>query len=365
MMHRLQRLLLSPSAVCAAVFLSVVVAGLSMAQNAQIAGADQDIFAVNKALGSGINLGNMLDAPAEGEWGVKFQDEYAQIIRNAGFRHVRLPVRWSAHTSSQAPYWIDPVFMKRVRHVVDTCLKAGLCVVLNVHHFEEIYTTPEQQEARLLAIWKQISTEFRKAPQELLFELLNEPQAELTTANWNRMIPTLLSEVRQLHPDRAIVIGGGRWNSFEELEQLQLPDNDRMLIATFHYYHPFEFTHQGVDFLKVTPPPSGRKFPVDESEVRSIKSHFTIVSQWAAKNKRPVYVGEFGVAQTAAQSDRARWIQTIASEASDRGFSLACWEFCSQFGLWSSETGLWNTDIIRALDSVASKQEAGSLSKDR
>lgn len=364
-MHRLQRLLLNPSAKYAAVFLSVVIAGFCMAQNTRTSGSEQDVFAVNQALGSGINLGNMLDAPVEGEWGVSFQDEYAQIIRKAGFRHVRIPVRWSAHAAGQAPYWIDPAFMKRVRHVVDTCLKAGLHVVLNVHHFEEIYTTPEEQEARLLAIWKQISAEFRTAPNELIFELLNEPQAELTTAKWNRMIPTLLSEVRQLHPNRVIVIGGGRWNSFEELEQLQLPDSDRMLIATFHYYHPFEFTHQGVDFLKETPPPPGRKFPADESEVRSIKSHFTIVSQWAAKNKRPVYVGEFGVAQTAAQSDRVRWIQMIASEASDRGFSVACWEFCSQFGLWSIETGLWNTDIIRALDSVGAKQEAGSPSKDR
>lgn len=309
-----------------------------------------DAFATNRSLGSGINLGNMLEAPSEGDWTVSFHDDYAKIIRDAGLTHVRLPVRWSAHTSSQPPYEIDPVFVKRVRHIVDTCIQAKLSVVLNVHHFEEIYESPVQQQAKLVAIWKQISHEFRDAPDQLLFELLNEPRAQLSTAIWNDMIPGLLAEVRALHPKRGIIIGAGRWNSYEELKNLRLPEDDRMLIATFHYYLPFDFTHQGVEFLE-NAPPSGRPFPKNDREMSEIKSHFAQVSQWSAKNRRPVYLGEFGVTQNAVQTDRTHWVQTVASDASDRGFSMAYWEFCSQFGLWNPETRLWNTDMIRAIAS--------------
>ena len=56
-----------------------------------------NIFAFNRRLGSGINLGNGLDAPHEGEWGVTLQADYFKSIKAAGFSHVRLPVRWETH----------------------------------------------------------------------------------------------------------------------------------------------------------------------------------------------------------------------------------------------------------------------------
>src|SRR5262245_45593506 len=48
-------------------------------------------------LGRGMNLGNALEAPQEGEWGVRLRAEYFSAIKKAGFTTIRLPVRWSAH----------------------------------------------------------------------------------------------------------------------------------------------------------------------------------------------------------------------------------------------------------------------------
>jgi endoglucanase len=42
-----------------------------------------------------------------------------------------------------------------------------------------------------------------------------------------------------------VIVGGGRWNSIDGLQTLVLPEDDRNLIATVHYYTPMEFTHQG------------------------------------------------------------------------------------------------------------------------
>ena len=78
-----------------------------------------DPFKMNQLLGRGVNLGNAFDAPSEGEWGVVIQEEYFQIIKDAGFNSVRLPVRWSAHALSQPPYTINPEFMKRVDWAVN------------------------------------------------------------------------------------------------------------------------------------------------------------------------------------------------------------------------------------------------------
>ena len=59
--------------------------------------AKPDPFKINTLLGRGVNLGNALEAPTEGEWGVVLKEEYFSIIKQAGFNSIRLPVRWSGH----------------------------------------------------------------------------------------------------------------------------------------------------------------------------------------------------------------------------------------------------------------------------
>src|SRR5579871_5795192 len=80
-----------------------------------------DAAAANKALGRGINLGNALEAPKEGGWGLKLEADYFKQIKAAHFDSVRVPVRWSAHAAEAAPYTIDADFFKRVDWVLDQC----------------------------------------------------------------------------------------------------------------------------------------------------------------------------------------------------------------------------------------------------
>lgn len=55
----------------------------------------------SQTLRRGINLGNMLEAPAKGEWGLIVQEEYLDLIKEVGFDFVRLLVRWFEHTKIQ------------------------------------------------------------------------------------------------------------------------------------------------------------------------------------------------------------------------------------------------------------------------
>ena len=59
-----------------------------------------DAFYRNSRIGKGINLGNAFEAPTEGEWGVRLEKAYFDIIAKAGFNSVRIPIRWSAHAKS-------------------------------------------------------------------------------------------------------------------------------------------------------------------------------------------------------------------------------------------------------------------------
>lgn len=203
--------------------------------------------------GRGINFGNALEAPREGEWGLTLVEPYVAEIAEAGFRTVRLPVKWSAHADEAAPYTIDPAFLARVDEVVGWILDHGLGVVVNVHHYDELATEPEAHVERWLGIWRQLAAHFEGAPDALAFELLNEPHGALSDALWNAMVARALAVVRAEHPTRWVVIGPTSWNAIGALPGLAWPDDDR-LVVTVHLYDPFEFTHQGAEWVDPAPP---------------------------------------------------------------------------------------------------------------
>ena len=147
-----------------------------------------DAFAMNRRHARTVSLGNALEAPNEGDWGVTLQEEYFQLIRQRGFTAVRLPVRWSGHALAEAPYTINPDFFKRVDWAVEQALKNDLAIVVNLHHYEEMALDATGQHERFLALWRQIAEHYRHQPNAVLFELMNEPNGALTASSWNRLI---------------------------------------------------------------------------------------------------------------------------------------------------------------------------------
>src|SRR5689334_6898745 len=86
---------------------------LTLVLAASTAGAAQSCDSVTpetctiaKSLKRGINMGNMLDAPREGDWGVKFDPSYVGLVAGP-FQTVRVPVRWSNHAAKTADATID------------------------------------------------------------------------------------------------------------------------------------------------------------------------------------------------------------------------------------------------------------------
>src|SRR4051812_40868909 len=94
-----------------------------------------DIHAANKKLGRGVNIGNCLEAPREGAWGVRLQEEYFKLIKDTGFDTIRLPTNWAAHADKDAPFKIDPTFFARIDWAVDQALANQLNIILNIHHY--------------------------------------------------------------------------------------------------------------------------------------------------------------------------------------------------------------------------------------
>lgn len=328
---------------------SFLLALLALPAAAQPSNAKPDVFAVNKSLGRGVNLGNALEAPKEGEWGLKLDASYFKIIHDAGFNTVRVPVKWSAHAAKTAPYTIDAEFFKRIDWVLDQAEANKLNVVLNCHHYDEMDKTPDTHLPRLVTLWEQIAKRYKDRPTTVVFELLNEPHDKLIDQKWNDAIPPLLKAVRATNPTRAVIVGPPFWNAIWALPKLKLPD-DPNLILTVHFYDPFKFTHQGApwasDDVKNL---SGIKWTGSDAELKALHKSFDQVVDWAKKNNRPVFLGEFGAYEKADMTSRAKWTAAVVKEAEARGFSWAYWEFAAGFGAYDRDKKAWRDPLLHAL----------------
>lgn len=308
-----------------------------------------DAFTVNQNLGRGINLGNALEAPREGEWGVVLKAEYFQLIAEKGFDSVRIPIRWSTHAGRRKPYKINEKFFKRVDWAIENALKNGLSAIINFHHYEEVHANPKKERERFLAMWEQIARRYKDYPENLVFEILNEPQNNLTADRWNTLLAEALAVIRKEDPGRIVMIGTAEWGGVSALSKLKLPDDDR-IILTIHYYNPFSFTHQGADWVEGQADRwLGTPWRGSYYEKMTIIEELQPVLRYAEENNVPVNIGEFGANEQADMESRALWTAFCARLFESYGFSWHYWEFCSGFGIYDPKTRRFYQELVDAL----------------
>ena len=300
-------------------------------------------------LARGINLGNALEAPKEGAWGVTLQDGYFAAIKQAGFSTVRVPIRWAAHASKDAPYTIDPAFAQRVDWVVTQAKANQLNVILDYHNDDELMKDPMAHEERFLAIWKQIAERYQSEPPTVLFELLNEPNGKLTAPLWNDLLAKAIAVVRPTNPKRLIVVGPVAWNGIGALPGLVLPESDQTLLVTVHFYDPMKFTHQGAEWISGSTPWLGTTWQGTDAEKQAIDQAMEKAEAWGQAHQRPMFLGEFGAYSKGDMDSRARWTSAVARSAETHGLAWSYWEFCSGFGAYDPVANQWRAPLLKAL----------------
>lgn len=293
----------------------------------------------------GINLGNALEAPNEGDWGYRIEGGDLRAIQQAGFDGVRLPVRWDQHMDAQGR--VDSRFMFRVEEVASWALDLDLIVQLDVHHYATMIEAPARERARFLGLWRQIATTFSQAPPSLIFELLNEPHG----ARWDGPLLTELQTeaidlVRENNSERLIVLGPGNWQNIDALDNWRPPDAANIAVSV-HYYEPHAFTHQDAEWLD-EPPHFGRAWG-DGADARTVYTHIRRAADWARARAVPLQLGEFGVNRAVPVAQRAAWTRAVrqACEAHDIGWCV--WDFAGAFPVWNREANAWLSPMRAAL----------------
>lgn len=294
----------------------------------------------------GVNLGNALEAPREGDWGYRIEPMHFDAIAGAGFDGVRLPVRWDIHTGHEPPYTIDPAFMARVTEVADQALARGLKVQLDLHHYDALNATPGAERARYIAIWRQIAAHFAAAPDALFFEPLNEPNGDAWRPGvLEQLQADTLAVIRERHATRLVVFGGPNWNSIDGLRDWSPPVDDNVAV-TVHYYEPHNFTHENAEWLGADAPRFGRAWGGRE-DLAAVQRHAASAARYAATHGRALQLGEFGVNRRVAPEQRAAWTATVRRAFEAEGAAWCYWDFAGAFRIW--DNGVLDARLIGAL----------------
>lgn len=275
-----------------------------------------------------------------------FKTYHFARIRQAGFSSVRVVLQSFAHMNEHNR--LDAKWMSTLDWAISGATKAGLNVIVDEHDFNLCSEQADACHDKLIAFWKQVGHHLRKRRANVMFELLNEPHAPLDAAKWNAMLAELIPLVRKDNPTRTLIIGPTQWNSLRQLNTLELPENDRHIIVTFHYYDPMRFTHQGASWVPEYANLSGITC-CSAAEKARIDSDFDEAAAWSREHNRPIFLGEFGAREGGDMASRVAWTRAVARSAERHGFAWAYWQFDGDFILWDMKQDDWVRPILGAL----------------
>lgn len=327
-------------------FASVTLLALALVAGASPLAAG-DAFKQNGRLGRGVNILGW-DALWQDRARGQFKEIHFKMIREAGFQHVRINLHPLRDGKPDAQGKLRDGFFETMDWAVDQALTNGLLVILDYHDDLAISPDPEGKKKEFLDSWKAISEHCKDRPDTVLFEILNEPAPKFTHESWHEYWKPALALIRASNPNRTVILGPAMWNGVGQLEHLKLPEDDRNIIATVHYYNPFPFTHQGTPWT-MQKDKLGVTWSGTEAELKAMEGDFSKVADWSKQNQRPIYMGEFGTYEKADMASRVAWTSHVARQFEKQGWSWGFWQFSGDFTVFDMRNQKWVEPIRDAL----------------
>ena len=266
----------------------------------------------------------------------------------------------SNYNGSLEDYHVNQEYLDRVQQIVDWAINHNIIVILDFHgnnlkqqfvytfQNEQIngvnyYTNPTSAKRladinRFKALWRDIADRFKDySTTNLIFDLINEPYFSISADEMNDLNLNLIELVRASGSNnltRGIIINGGGATSWQVPFEISsdVLSSDDYLIATFHYYQPFNFTASSREQYN--------NFVFSEAQKDLITDRFSQLKTWSENNDIPMYLGEFGADNENGvnyfegsvgefggpiNADRVEYHRFIAEEAIANNFAFSAW----------------------------------------
>lgn len=357
--------------------LSMALTFWSCAEKKQAVAAEEELSAIEFAqtLGMGWNLGNNLDA-WDGSTGVAVETAWKNgeatqaafdAVAKAGFKSVRIPVTWLGHFGEAPEYTIEKERMDRVAEVIGYAHKAGLKVIVNIHHdghadggHADSYTWLKVQEAakndslnsaikvQLAALWTQIANRFKDEGNWLIFETMNEihdgnwgnkavmenPDDQFRVLNeWNQAALDAIRATGGNNATRYVGIPGYVCQPWLTTETLKLPTDkaEGKLMVAVHSYDPWDYAGSGkyTEWGHTSTVTNEEGAPMYQEGEKEYVAMLDKLNETYIKKGIPVYFGEFACVHRSterAEAFRKYYLEYVCKAMRDRQIVGFFWD---------------------------------------
>lgn len=307
-----------------------------------------------------------------------FQEKDVTFIKAQGFDHIRIPIdeeqMWDeAGKKEKAAFAL-------LHNGIKWASNHGMRVVVDLHilrshHFNEAEKplwTDENEQEKFFQCWRDLSEELIQYPNSLVaYELMNEPVAD-DPEDWNKLVEKCLKVVRENEPERTVVIGSNLWQSVHTFEDLKIPENDKNILLSFHFYIPFIITHYRTSWTDLKDYDGPVKYPgltVEDKNLEGLtgqlyerikneQKFYTIDSldalmQLPIKKAKaydlPLYCGEWGCYMLTPEASRLQWYKDVKACLEKNNIGWANWDYKGRgFGIVDKD-GKPRKKLIKAI----------------
>ena len=300
-----------------------------------------------------------------------------ETIASMGFDHVRIPADeeqlWDSLGAKESEAF------ELLDNAIKWALKAKLRVIVDLHiirshHFiaeaRPLWTDPAEQD-KLVNLWMQLSEVLSQYPNDkLAYEILNEAVAD-DPDDWNKLIAKIIAAIRVKEPDRIIVVGSNRWQTADTFPDLKVPENDRNIILSFHFYTPMPVTHYKAPWTDLAEYSGPVQYPgqaIKPEDMKGLSSKALAMLEGAngnftkdslekimspaikmAKEKNlPLYCGEYGVYPRVDNKVRFNWYKDVCEIFNRNNIAYCHWCYKGDFPV-VDENGNPDTSLVSIL----------------
>jgi hypothetical protein len=308
-----------------------------------------------------------------------------QQIAGWGMDHVRLPIDYPVLEDDAQPGVYKEDGFAYLDQCLEWCQAANLQVILDLHQapgykFDALDRVTlfddEAAQQRLIDLWRALATRYRGEGDYLCLELLNEivlPSSD----PWNALATRLIAAIRAIDPQRVIVVGGNNYNAADQMDQLRLPPDER-LVYTFHFYEPMIFTHQQAPWVPETfeyglnvdypaPAPDLTEFLAQKPQHRArlerfldrrldrelLREALQPAFDFARDSGYSIYCGEFGVIDRAPRESSRSWHRDFIDVLREQNVGRACWSYkLMDFGLVDAQGCVVDPELVKIVSAA-------------
>ena len=300
------------------------------------------------------------------------EDDFARLD-SLGFDFVRLPIDevqfWDEQGNKLPEAWdlminaINWAEKHHLRTIVDLH-------IIRSHYFNAVNEgngdantlfTSEKSQQDLINMWYQLSDVLKGYSNDsVAYEFMNEPVAD-DHEQWNQLIAKVHKALREREPQRTLVVGSNMWQGYETMKYLKVPENDKNIILSFHYYNPMILTHYGAWWTpigkytgKVNYPgilvskedyeaaPDSLKKELDpyltqEWNIDKIRADFKDAIEVAKKNNLQLFCGEWGVYEPVDRELAYKWTKDMLTVFKENNIAWTTWCYDADFGFWDQK----------------------------